>query len=361
MLRTLGIRAKTVDAPRGMLEGSQQPGHLRTAGPALRGLFQWSRTLKRDDFISTADVIYTVAFKAHLAAAFGRIQPTVWHLHEFLPESTGRVWRFLAHRIPRSVIANSAAVARAWQPSQTRASSRLTTILNGVDLERFTPRAATKWIHEHLDIPPSRRLIGVPAVFARWKGHLEIVTAFREIADSIPDVDLVFVGGTIYDTVAEREYGSQLQRLLERERTAPRKTGDGKGDLTRPRVYLLPFQEEMQRVYPEFDVTVHYSVKPEPFGKVIVESMACGVPVIAAAEGGPREILGAESQGGWLVEPRNPDALARQLQTVLRRPGDTLRVVGAVGRRRAEERFDARRFAEEVAAVLRRVVSETSR
>ena len=118
-------------------------------------------------------------------------------------------------------------------------------------------------------------------------------------------------------------------------------------------MHLVPFQEDIERVYPEFDVTVHYSTRPEPFGRVVLESMACGVPVIAADEGGPREILGGEGEGGWLVEPRNPEALARGLRDVLGHSREELRVIGERGRRRAKELFSSRRFAEEVVAVLR--------
>ncbi len=131
----------------------------------------------------------------------------------------------------------------------------------------------------------------------------------------------------------------------------------GEGRPTLPRVHLVPFQEDVERVYPEFYVTVHYSIRPEPFGRVVLESMACGVPVIAADEGGPREILGGDGEGGggWLVEPRNPEALAQGLRDVLGlgHSREELRVTGERGRRRAKELFSSRRFAEQVVAVFR--------
>jgi glycosyltransferase involved in cell wall biosynthesis len=104
-------------------------------------------------------------------------------------------------------------------------------------------------------------------------------------------------------------------------------------------------------------LTVHYSIKPEPFGRVVLESMACGIPVVAAAEGGPLEIvgggIGARREAGWLAEPRNPAELARVLRSALRLPGDLLRSVGAAGRVRAEDQFSSRSFASKLAAVLR--------
>jgi glycosyltransferase involved in cell wall biosynthesis len=190
------------------------------------------------------------------------------------------------------------------------------------------------------------RLIGMPAVFARWKGQLQVLDAFEQVQGDLPDVHLVLVGGSIYDTMAEREYGEQLGREI------ARRTSRAGG-----RVHLLPFQREVEHVYPEFDVVVHYSLRPEAFGRVVVEAMACGTPVIAAGEGGPVEILGASGDarqaGGWLVEPRSPEKLGMALHRALTLGGDALREIGDAGRRRAEDLFSARRFAREVAEVLR--------
>ncbi len=59
-------------------------------------------------------MIYSVAFKTHLAAAMARLHPVVWHLHEFPPAATGRMWKLLARRVPDHLIANSQAVGEAW-------------------------------------------------------------------------------------------------------------------------------------------------------------------------------------------------------------------------------------------------------
>ena len=355
-LAECGVPAAVVEAPPRLLRGSQQPGHLWTAAPALLGLLQWSKRLRDHEFVSDADLIYTISFKPHLAAVLGRLRPAVWHLHEFPPESTGGFWRFLARRIPTALIANSTAVAEAWGPPTALPPYRLTAVRNGADLDRFTPRRPTKWIHDRLGILPDRRLIGMPAVLAGWKGQREVVEAFRLIQDEFSDVHLVLVGGAIYDSVAEREYCAEIEELVGGGRGEGRgERGEGRPHPTSARVHLVPFQEDVERVYPEFEVTVHYSIRPEPFGRVVLESMACGVPVIAADEGGPREILGEEGEGGggWLVEPRNPEALARGLRDVLGHSREELGVTGDRGRRRAKELFSARRFAEEVVAVFR--------
>ena len=159
-LAECGVPAAVVEAPPRLLRGSQQPGHLWTAAPALFGLLQWSKRLRDHEFISNADLIYTISFKPHLAAVFGRLRPVVWHLHEFPPESTGGFWRFLARRIPDALIANSTAVAESWGPPTALPPSRLTAVRNGADVDRFPPRRPTTWFHQRLGIPHNRRLLG---------------------------------------------------------------------------------------------------------------------------------------------------------------------------------------------------------
>jgi glycosyltransferase involved in cell wall biosynthesis len=56
-------------------------------------------------------------------------------------------------------------------------------------------------------------------------------------------------------------------------------------------------------------VLVHASVTPEPFGQVILEGMAAGVPVIASRAGGPAEILRHDATG-VLYQPGDEEALA---------------------------------------------------
>ncbi len=367
ILNKIGIPAEVLPAPAALAKAFR---HGRPLHPtAALGMLRWSRRLRRHPFVIAADTVYTVAYRGHLAASMAGIRPLVWHLHTFPPTNWRRFWLAGARRRPARLVANSEAVDQAWSAALRNKDRerRLSIIHNGVNLDRFRPRDRTGWIHRQLGLPRSHRLIGMPSVFARWKGHLEVLEAFEQIAAEFPDVHLVIVGGTIYRTHEEQQFGQELKRVTGEFRVvssgALQAAGDG-GDAgldelpsDHPRVHMLPFQREIELAYAEFDLTVHYSIKPEPFGRVVLESMACGIPVVAAAEGGPLEIvgggIGARREAGWLAEPRNPAELARVLRSALRLPGDLLRSVGAAGRVRAEDQFSSRSFASKLAAVLR--------
>jgi glycosyltransferase involved in cell wall biosynthesis len=76
------------------------------------------------------------------------------------------------------------------------------------------------------------------------------------------------------------------------------------------------------------DVVVHSSIAPEPFGRVVVEAMLSGNPVVASAAGGVLEIID-HGKTGWLFEPGNADALAETLELVLQNRALTEKVAGA--------------------------------
>jgi D-inositol-3-phosphate glycosyltransferase len=78
-------------------------------------------------------------------------------------------------------------------------------------------------------------------------------------------------------------------------------------------VYLAGWyeQEALPTFYNAADVLVLAS-DHEPFGQVLVEAMACGVPAVAVAAGGPKEIV-RDGVTGWLAPPQQVDALAAAL------------------------------------------------
>jgi glycosyltransferase involved in cell wall biosynthesis len=86
----------------------------------------------------------------------------------------------------------------------------------------------------------------------------------------------------------------------------------------------------------------------EPFGLVLAEAMSRGIPVVAAAAGGPLEIV--DSGSGRLFVPGNADDLAGHLRELVAEPLSRARL-GAGGASRWSQHFSLQRMAREVSAV----------
>lgn len=351
-LKKAGVQAAIAPAPADLLALSQQ--QMISVGGLLTlstGLARWSRAISseaRNLFGAPPAIIYTNGFKAHLASALAIGPKHVWHLREFPPERTGALWRLLVGAVPTTTIANSQAVADSWRMAGFHSPS---VVYNGVDLVRFAPAPPTKWIHEYLSLPPDARLIGMPAIFARWKGHLQVVEAFEQVASELPDTHLVLVGGAIYDTTGERGFAEELVKRVGRSSVG----GCIGAPKLNDRIHFLKHNAEPWKLYPEFDVAVHFSTRPEPFGRVIAEALASGVPPIAARAGGPLEIV-EDGVTGWLVEPGDVKALSKAMvhaANVMRTPAGA--AMKTACRARAEAMFSADRYAADVAKVLRSV------
>ena len=99
-------------------------------------------------------------------------------------------------------------------------------------------------------------------------------------------------------------------------------------------------------------MVVHASTRPEPFGRVIVEGMACGRAVVAMAEGGAAELFddGADALG---CPPRDPAALAGAMRRLIEDPASAAASARAA-RASAEARFDRARLADAWASVYDR-------
>jgi glycosyltransferase involved in cell wall biosynthesis len=87
-------------------------------------------------------------------------------------------------------------------------------------------------------------------------------------------------------------------------------------------------------------------VRPEPFGRVILEAMLLGKPVIGAAAGGVPELI-TDGETGFLVPPGDADALADRL-TILLCDEALRRAIGERARAWARTRFSLARHVAEM-------------
>lgn len=299
------------------------------------------------------DIVHANSLKAGfygLAAARLAGVPGVWHVRDriaddYLPPFAVRLVRFWAGTAASAVITNSRATSatlpsnreRAVIPSPVHLTNGVVkkrgptegdeTLTNGVAKERGP-----------VDKPKRPFKVGMVGRLQPWKGQDVFLRAF---AEAFPDGDsrAVLVGSAMF---GEERYEDELRRLA---------VELGIED----RVYMKGFRSDVAAELAELDVLVHASIIPEPFGQVVVEGMAAGLPVVASAGGGPLESI-TDEVDGLLYPPGDWHALAERLLRLS--DDDDLRVrLGNAGIARSRD-FAPDKIAEKVTGVYRRMLGD---
>jgi len=119
-------------------------------------------------------------------------------------------------------------------------------------------------------------------------------------------------------------------------------------------VSFLGYRRDALQLAAGFDLLLCPS-REEPFGRVLIEAMAQGVPVVASRVGGIPEVV-RSGQDGWLVPPDDPEALADRTADLLADPERRGRF-GEAARRRARTTFSGGVYARTVLGLYDRVRS----
>jgi glycosyltransferase involved in cell wall biosynthesis len=185
----------------------------------------------------------------------------------------------------------------------------------GIDLERFRNGRAT------LD----GRIVGNVARLAEQKGQRDLIAAAPHVLERNPDVRFIVAG--------DGELRGELERLAQ-------PLGD--------RFTLLGARDDVPDLLASFDVFAFPS-RFEGLCLAVIEAQAAGVPVVATPVGGIRENV-VDGETGWLVPPRDVDALAERITWCLDH-ADEARGVAAEAKRRVVERFSVDRMVADTLAL----------
>jgi glycosyltransferase involved in cell wall biosynthesis len=123
------------------------------------------------------------------------------------------------------------------------------------------------------------------------------------------------------------------------------------------KVKLVGHCEDMPAALLVADLVVSASSsQPEAFGKVAIEAMAMGRPVVATRHGGSLETI-VNDVTGWLVEPSDPEDMAAAIKKVIN-DAPLLRKVGEEGKKWVKKNFTARRMCEKTVALYEELLLE---
>jgi glycosyltransferase involved in cell wall biosynthesis len=202
----------------------------------------------------------------------------------------------VANVFARAVIGNSRATIRSLTEIGVR-PSKIHLVYNGFDAAKFIAPSPTKrqQIRERLGVASDTVLVGMFGRLDHWKGQ----HVFLEAVTQLPSVTALVVGEPVH---GDGDYKASLVKAAS-------------GELGN-RVRFLGFRDDISDLMAAADIVVHASVQPEPFGRVIVEAMLAGTPVVATNLGGVPEIM-TNGRNGILVDPNDAGALRNAISQLI--------------------------------------------
>ena len=199
-------------------------------------------------------------------------------------------------------------------------SKKISQIYNGVDTKLFRPATNGREKLPNASFAPDNAIvIGTVGRMQDVKDQLTLLRAFKILLKSLPDSSekprLVLIG--------DGPLRSQVGKLANET---------GIADI----VWLAGERDDIPNIMRCFDLFVLPSLA-EGISNTILESMSCGLPVVATAVGGNPELV-IDGVTGKLVPAANPEAMGSALYQYIQQP-DMMREHGSAGRKRVEKQF----------------------
>lgn len=268
-------------------------------------------------------------------AAFLTKRPHVWHIREIFPTSgviTKSLMRFI-DKFSDKIICISMAVKE-----QLKFSEKAVVIYDGIDTKEIKKNVDRNKLREEFNINKSDFIIGTIGRINLIKGQKYLIKSMAEISKTRKDVKLFIVGDV---------YRNNVKFKLELVK-AVNELG------IRQYVFFTGFRDDIYDVLSSFNIFVLASSLPEGLGKVIIEAMMMGKPVVATMSGGPSEVV-IDGETGFLVPPKDPEKMAEAISKLLNNEGLRKRF-GRAGRKRVKKLFSIETKVEKIVNIYGQVL-----
>ncbi|MCC2640302.1 MAG: putative Phosphatidylinositol alpha-mannosyltransferase [Nitrospira sp.] len=204
----------------------------------------------------------------------------------------------------------------------------------GLDVEYFSPAKPRQDIRSELGIPAGHRLVGLISYLRDYKGHRYFVEAAAKVLKQHQGAAFLIVG----EGPEEQNIRVQIERLG--------LTGD---------VRMLGFREDLLDVFRSLDLFVIPTIEGDTIPQVLMQALAIGLPVVSTTTGSIPDVV-ADGESGFIVPPRDADALADRIGRLLA-DSDLRASMGRRGRQTVERCYSIDRMVDELERVYQRVVS----
>ncbi len=283
------------------------------------------------------EVLYCNNMRMHeigVPAAWMAGIPAVLHARNIYDiPALDRVYRSLAGReTVHRVIANSHATAGIYTGHERR---KVEIIHNGIDVTQYRSELIPSGVlRSKLGLSRDTTIIGYAGRIEPRKGIDVMIRAAARVLKTRAEVAFVVVGSV--PKGAPADYRAEYERLAAELGIAEK-------------VIFAGFRDDVRPATKDFDISCLPAFR-EPFGRVVIEAMALGKPVVACDAGGVPEIV-THGVDGLLVPPHDERALADAVGTLVDDEGLRTRM-GVAARACARRRFDVAMLTRDIEKTL---------
>lgn len=294
----------------------------------LKGLLALYGIIRRE----RPDIVQTWMHKADffggLMAKLAAVHNVVWGIHSrdvYRSPGAGE-WKTTLFKkllgagswlIPKRIISCSKSAVESHR-KMGYSNRKMEWIGNGVDTDRFRPSAdAALKLRVELGIPIDAPVVGFVGRFHPVKDIPTFLDGAEVLLQRFPNVHFVLCGDAAAEQV-DTEIAASIDRFPVREQ-----------------LHFIPFREDIENVYPLFDIFSLTSVS-EAFPMVLLEAMACGIPCVSTDTGDALAIIEAT---GKVVPTKDSQSLAAAWRDLLELQRDERDLLGSAARSRCQDLF----------------------
>ncbi len=272
-----------------------------------------------------------------LAAKMLRV-PCIAHLRDF--EEVHPITCFYARLIHHHVAISSAIRDNLLDLKVPK--GQISIVHDALDLNQFNSDVSVSDLREEFKLGADELCFGLFGRIVPWKGTEEFLRATRLVVDQFPSVRAFIVGNC---SDGDEDYFHKMQQLVTALKLADH-------------VVFTGFRSDVPAFMKMMDIVVHASIRPEPFGMVVIEGMAMAKSVVATRGGGPLDIV-EDNKCGILVDIGDIDSLANAISR-LAQSAELRKQMGEEGRRRVEAIFSNTVYAARMEKIYQDLLSGTT-
>jgi len=298
---------------------------------------------------SGVDLIHANSIRAGIMAGMFRWYhriPVVWHVRDMPPEGMmGRVIRRFAGSTAGALIGISEPVIQAMEHPSLTGKCHL--VHNGVEIKPFRAeerQSIRERIRRELGTPQEAEVMAIIGQIAPWKRQEDAIEALSRFFREGRQAYLWIVGEAKF----RQENEDYLASLKEQVRSLG----------LEQHVIFTGFREDVLEICCGADLLLLCSDR-EPFGRVVIEAMSQGTPVVGTRGGGVPEII-EHGKSGMMYETGNIDELNDCIRLLLDDP-QIRAMLSRGGQERAEERFSIMQTSHRVELIYQQLLTKSGR